>query len=51
MAACKCGTWKMDRFGYERTCRAGKRSFMASLFVWGGDVSVSLFGPSGQTEA
>ncbi len=51
MATCRCRPWKMDRYGYERTCRAGKRSFVASLHVWGGDVSVFLLGPSGQTEA
>ena len=51
MATCKCRPWKTDRYGYERTCRAGRRSFLASLHVWGGDVSVSLLGPSGQAEA
>lgn len=51
MAVCKCKPWKRDRTGYERTCRAGKRSFLASLYVWGGDISVSLLGDAEQAEA
>lgn len=40
--ACKCGSWKRDRSGYERRCRIGRQTILASLSVWGGDVTVSL---------
>jgi len=48
---CKCTAWRRDRTGYERSCRSGKRKYAASLFVWGGDVSVSLFSDAGLTAA
>ncbi len=45
--ACKCGSWKRDRSGYERRCRVGRQTILASLSVWGGDVTVFLIDGSG----
>ncbi len=44
---CLCRPWKRDRFGgYERTCLVRKAGRvvrrLASLVVWGGNVSVHL---------
>lgn len=50
MATCKCNPWKRGRGAeYERRCRIGKRSFLASTVTWAGDVTVILTDSAGES--